>query len=564
MTRRIILLLLVVSAVACTMPQSQEREHGAIADSAMVVSAHPIASEVGVKILRKGGNAVDAAIAVQLALAVVYPSAGNIGGGGFMVLRLNDGSVSALDYREKAPASAHHDMYLDSSGNVIVGLSEKGHLSPGVPGSVGGMAEAHKRYGSLSWKELVQPAIDLALHGFPLTKRQANSLTLLQDTLKKYNTVPPEFLLRSWKQGDTIVWTDLGHTLERIRDHGAPGFYEGKTAADIVAEMKRGNGLITQEDLRNYKAVWREPVVGQYKEFTVLSMGPPSSGGIALIQLLKSVEKYPLQEWGFNTPRSIHLMTEAERRVFADRAAYLGDPDFFSVPIANLINDVYLDERMKSFHPEKSTPSHTVKEGIIAQSESPETTHLSIIDKFGNAVAVTTTLNDSYGSGIIVSGSGFFLNDEMDDFSIKPGQPNMYGVIGGEANKIEPGKRMLSSMTPTIVERNGSLFMVVGTPGGSTIITSVFQTILNVIEHKMTMQEAVAAKRIHSQWLPDVIFPEQGSISSEDSLTLVRMGHRFDAEYSSSIGRVDGILVSPEGKLQGGADPRGDDTAMGF
>jgi gamma-glutamyltranspeptidase/glutathione hydrolase len=565
MTKRLFPLLLAIGTVACQSPLSKSPAIGVIADSAIVVSAHPLASKVGAEILKAGGNAVDAAIATQMALAVVYPNAGNLGGGGFMVVRMNDGSTATLDYREKAPGRATRDMYLDSAGNVRFGLSEKGHLSAGVPGSVAGMYEAHSRYGSLQWKDLVQPAIDLALNGFQLTKREARSLRNLQDTLRKYNTIMPDFLLKKeWQEGDTIYWTDLGHTLERIRDYGRDGFYTGKTADDIVAEMQRGNGLITHEDLRNYQPVWRNPVIDSYKNYKIISMGPPSSGGIALLQLLNSIENYPIKEWGHNSPKTIHLMAEAERRVYADRAAWLGDPDFFKVPIEELIDKNYSAKRMESFDPEKATPSSAIKEGEFLIAESHETTHLSIVDAQGNAVAVTTTLNDSYGSAVIVAGSGFFLNDEMDDFSIKPGQPNMYGVIGGEANKIEANKRMLSSMTPTIVEKDGKLFMVVGTPGGSTIITSVFQTIINVIEFDMNMQEAVSARRFHSQWLPDVIFPEKGAIDRKDSLTLVKQGHAFHDDYWRGIGRVDAILVRPDGKLEGGADPRGDDTAIGF
>jgi gamma-glutamyltranspeptidase/glutathione hydrolase len=536
-----------------------------VADSAMVVSAHPTASSVGASILRKGGNAVDAAVATQFALAVVYPAAGNIGGGGFMLLRKSDGFITSLDYREEAPALARSDMYLDENSKVIRGLSEKGHLSSGVPGSVSGMWEAHRKYGSMNWKELVQPAIDLAQKGFALSGRLAESLNDLQDTLKKYNTIPPEFLLRDqWNEGDTIYFHDLASTLTLIRDQGPAGFYEGETAENIVLEMKRGNGAVTLQDLKQYQARWREPVVGSYKGYKVISMGPPSSGGIALLQLLNSVENFPIQSWGFNHASTVHLMTEAQRRVYADRAAYLGDPDFDTVPVASLTDKQYTEKRMRSFDPDRATPSFEIKEGDLARHESQQTTHLSIVDQQGNAVAVTTTLNDSYGSAVVVAGSGFFLNDEMDDFSAKPGEPNMYGVIGGEANKIEPQKRMLSSMTPTILEKDGKLFMVAGTPGGSTIITSVFQTILNVVDFKMNMQQAVAAKKIHSQWLPDVVYAENGALTKQDSLALVKKGHRFDPSYNEGIGRVDAILVLPDGKLEGGADPRGQDAAAGF
>lgn len=553
----LLLLFLIICSGSMTISQTKSYQNG------IVVTAHPEASAVGVNILRKGGNAADAAVAVQFALAVVYPNAGNLGGGGFMVYRSKTGETSTLDFREKAPALAHRDMYLDQNGQPLTDQSLYGHLAAGVPGSVAGMSEAHRKLGKLNWKEVLEPAVQLARKGFAITARQADELNERKERFKKFNPRGTALLKDrgDWKEGDLLVQEELARTLELIRDKGRAGFYEGETAEHIVREMKRGKGIISRDDLKNYQAVWRTPLTGQYKDFRIITMPPPSSGGIALLQLLQSVENYPLARWGHQADSTVQLMVEAERRVYADRAGHLGDPDFYKVPQSALLNRDYQLSRMKSFDWSKATPSTEIKAGVTAGYESPETTHFSIADKDGNAASVTTTLNGSYGSLVVVKGAGFLLNNEMDDFSVKPGSPNMYGLVGGEANAIQPGKRMLSSMTPTIIEKNGKLFMVVGTPGGSTIITSVFQTILNVIEFGHSMQQAVEAKRFHHQWLPDEIAIEDSAFSAGVMKYLTEKG--YPIRKRAPIGRVDAILVSPSG-YTGGADPRGDDTTSGY
>jgi gamma-glutamyltranspeptidase/glutathione hydrolase len=529
----------------------------------MVVCAYPDASQVGLDILKKGGNAVDAAVAVQFALAVTLPQAGNIGGGGFMVYRAADGQTNTLDFREKAPSAASVSMFLDSAGKPVPDMSLSTHQASGVPGSVAGMFEAHNKYGKLKWADLVQPAIDLAENGFKITEALAHDLNRTQDKFKQLNPGKSYFIKDTpWKAGDQLVQADLGKTLEYIRDKGRDGFYAGPVADELVAEMKNGNGLISKTDLQNYQAIWRKAVTGTYRGYKIITMPPPSSGGIALLQLLKSVESYPVGRWGHNQDSTVRLMVEAERRVYADRSKYLGDPDFYKVPVDSLLNPVYIASRMKSMSWDAATPSTNVQPGTFVGYESDQTTHYSIVDRDGNAVSITTTLNGGFGSKIVVKGAGFLLNNEMDDFSEKPGVPNMFGLIGGKANSIQPNKRMLSSMTPTIVEKDGKLFMVVGTPGGGTIMTSVFQVIVDVIDFNMDMQQAVEAKRFHSQWLPDVVDIEKNALDTVTRQALEKKGYKI-VDYAP-IGRVDAILKTKWGYYDGGADPRGDDTKMGW
>ena len=528
---------------------------------AMVVSAHPLASDIGIAILKKGGNASDATVAVQFALAVVYPSAGNIGGGGFFVYRSNKGSYSTLDFREKAPISASRDMYLDSNDKVIKNLSLYSHKAVGVPGTVDGMFEIHQKYGKLKWEDLIQPSINLAENGFVLTLRESKNLNRFNASHNVTDSYNPYFK-DQFKEGDTIKLPDLAKTLKFIRDYKREGFYSGEVAENLLAEMKKNNGLITKSDLESYKSIWREPIIGNYKNYKVISMGPPSSGGVLLMQMLKMAEQFPLNKYKFHTKESIHIMTEIERRSFADRAEYLGDPDFYEGPILDLLDSNYLQTRINNIDLKIATPSDDIYAGSWNTKESDETTHFSIVDQFGNASSVTTTLNGSFGSGIIVKNSGFLLNNEMDDFSIQPGYPNMYGLIGGEANAIMPEKRMLSSMTPTILEKNGKLFMVVGTPGGSTIISAVFQTILNVTEFGMSIEESVNASRFHHQWYPDEIKLEK-VISKDSSLVRELKSLNHHLNFVSSMNRVDAILVK-NNQLFGGADNRGDDHISFF
>lgn len=539
-------------------------EKEAIAEKAIVVSAHPLASEVGVAILRQGGNAIDATIAIQFALAVVYPRAGNIGGGGLMVIRNADGSTDALDYREKAPNAASRDMYLDSLGNVREGLSVAGHLASGVPGTVAGMWAAHQKYGTLKWKDLIEPAIQLARNGFLLTESEVSRLNSGKSTFEKYSTQPSAFTNRdTFLLDDKFIQTELAFTLERIAQNGKDGFYKGETADLIVAEMKRGNGIISLNDLESYEAAWRKPVEATYKQYKVISMPPPSSGGIAIIQMLKMIEDYPLKDYGFHTAESVHLMAEVERRAFADRAEYLGDPDFYNVPVEKLLDKNYLKQRMSNYHETLPTPSDSIVNAFELQTESFETTHTSVVDAMGNAVAVTTTLNSNFGNKVVVGGAGFFLNNEMDDFSVKPGVPNQFGLVGAEANAIQPQKRMLSSMTPTILEKDGKWFMVLGAPGGSTIITAVFQTIVNVIEFDMPLYQAVQAGRFHHQWKPDEIWIEGDQFPVAVRETLEQHGYIFRDLKRMAV--IKAIQQLPDGKLVGVGDTRNpDDTAMGY
>ncbi len=530
-----------------------------------VVSAREDASEIGLKIMEDGGNAFDAMIAVQLALSVSHPTAGNISGGGFMVYKLSDGSEGSLDFREKAPNSSSADMYLDEDGNVITGLSSLGGLAVGVPGTISAIFDIHEKFGLLPIEDLFKPSIELAENGFLVTKYLEDELNEKRNVFIMMNG-EESLYSKNYKEGDTIKNNNYAQTLIKIMNEGKDGFYSGEVAEDMIETISKKGGIMTLSDLLDYESIWREPVKFKYKDYDIISMSFPSSGGILLGQMMKAIEKFDLSEIPHNSAEYIQLLTEIERRAFADRSDLMGDPDFMNLPVYEFMDEEYIEDRMKSFSWEEATPSSEIKPGEVIFNESDETTHFSIIDKNGNAVSVTTTLNNSFGSKVYVENSGFFLNNEMDDFSSKPGFPNFFGVLGSEANSIQPGKRMLSAMTPTIVLKNNKPKLILGSPGGPSIITSVFQTILNVIEYEMDVNEAVSAPRFHHQWYPDLIVMEENvssyevdSVLKSKNYLLVKLPIEEDTlgvYKRSNIGAVDAILIDDFKNVSGGADSR--------
>lgn len=541
------------------------------AKNGMVVSANQLASEVGIQILKKGGNAIDAAVATGFALAVTYPFAGNIGGGGFMVIQFENGKNTAIDFREKAPLTAHRDMYLDEKGNYIPSLSQEGATSVAVPGSVAGLIYALEKYGTKSLSEVIQPAIELAKKGWKLDYRTAQSFNANKKEFEKYSSSKKIFVKdKPWKEGDLFVQKDLAKTLEVIKKNGKSGFYKGKVADLLINQINSLGGKISQKDLDLYNVVEKEPVKGTYKGYEILSMPPSSSGGIALIEILNILENFKIDkdEWG--SSEYIHKLVEAMKYAYADRAEYLGDDKFYNVPQKILTSKEYaklISEKIKQNFG-KAVPSNEIDRSILKNfKESNETTHYSVIDKYGNAVSVTTTINSAYGSKIVVEDAGFLLNNEMDDFSAKPGEANQFGLVGNEANSIQPQKRPLSSMTPTIVLKNGKPYIVIGSPGGSRIITTVLQVILNCLEFDMNIADAINSPRIHHQWLPDKIYIEQFALSNDVMKRLMEMGYQFeDANNKFTIlGLAEGILVDQNKNIfNGAADKRGAGAAIGY